>query len=480
MIRTLRSGAARRAATRLLWALGCAILVGLAAAQTPDIGSTQAPAELDPAEVRSIAKQAWIYAFAPILNYQALYKQAIDTRSSDYIGGFGVYAHDATLRTPQSRDVQFPDNDMAVSRAWLDLRAEPWVLSVPAVPTGRYNDFQWFDLYTHNFAYVGVRSTGRHAGNYLFAGPGWHGKVPRGIAKVFRSETPVIGTVTRTSLAGPDDIPAVKALQAEYRLRPLSAFLGEAAAPAAPGIDWPTWYVNEAMGLDFIRYLNFLMSLMQPPPQNEKDMLGRFARIGIGAGRPFEPDKLDPELRLAIEQGIGDAKQALAERLLRTSSTQELFGTREELGGDYLMKRTLGARMELHGNSKAEAVHPMWLRDAKGEPLLGSARYQITFPAGQLPPATEFWSATVYRLPDRMLVDNPLGRYALGSHTPGLKYGADGSLTLYVQHDPPGEPRGSNWLPSPEGPFAVFLRLSAPKMEALTGVWKLPDIVTVP
>jgi hypothetical protein len=475
--------AAGRAAKGLLCVLAGAVFAGHALAQSADAASQEAAPSSGPSvdpEARAIAKDAWLYAFAPIANYRILYLEALDKTSSSYTGGFGVYRHEATIHAAKDQESQFPDTDMAYSRAWLDLRAEPWVLSVPAVPAERYYVSQWFDLYTDNFGYVSVRATGRRAGNYLFAGPDWHGKAPRGIAKVFRSETSIVGTITRTSLAGPDDVPAVKALQAEFRLMPLSAFLHQSAPPPAPTPEWLKFSADEALGPGFIGYLNFLMTFMQPTPPSEKEMLARFARIGIGPGKPFDAAALDRGTEIAIRQGIGDAKQALAYRVWKTASTQDLFGTRAELGSDYVMKRAVGARMELHGNSKAEAIHPIWLTDQTHEPLLGSKRYEISFARGQLPPVNEFWAATVYRLPHRTLVDNPIDRYSLGSRSRGLQYGPDGSLTLYVQHDSPGKAHESNWLPAPDGPFTIFLRMYGPKSQALDDAWKSPDMTPVP
>ncbi|MFN7332498.1 MAG: DUF1254 domain-containing protein, partial [bacterium] len=121
---------------------------------------------------------------------------------------------------------------------------------------------QWFDLYTHNFAYIGVRATGREAGNYLFVGPRWKGTVPSGITKVFVAETEFVGTLTRTQLFGPDDVAALQAVQAGYKLTPLSQFTGTAAPAAAPAIDWPVWDAAKAEGIEFISYLNALLPFM--------------------------------------------------------------------------------------------------------------------------------------------------------------------------------------------------------------------------
>ena len=453
-------------------------MAGPAFAQAPAAGAGQShsPLATDPAEARAIAKEAWIYAYAPIMNYQTIWSQAVNSNSPAYVGGFGRFRHYSTFYTPINRDIVTPNNDTPYSWAWLDLRAEPWVLSVPAVPKDRYNVFQWFDLYTHNFAYVGVRSTGYEAGNYVFAAPGWNGKMPPGISRVFRSETSIVGTLARTSLKGPDDIGNLKALQAQYLLRPLHEFVGTPEPAPAPRVSWPAWNAERALGPEFIGYLNFLMQFMQPPPESEAAKLVRFGRIGIGPGRPYDPTAVDPAIREAIALGAADGKKALEERALATSSSLGLFGSREELGSDLDMKRAVGAVVGIYGNSSTEAVYQGWSKDTAGQPLLGSKSYEITYPPGMLPPVTLFWSATMYDMPDRQLVDNPIDRYSVGSNSPQLKYAADGSLTIYVQLASPGPDRESNWLPAPPGPFSIITRLYGPKPEVLYGIWKQPDI----
>jgi hypothetical protein len=142
-----------------------------------------------PDEARVIAKDAFIYAYPMLFNYKTMYEQAVDPTDKTYVGGFGKFRNYSHPYGPENKDIVTPNNDTPYSWAWLDLRREPWVLTVPAVPKQRYFVFQWIDLFTYNFAYVGSRTTGNEGGHYLFAGPNWHGETPKGIDKVFRSET---------------------------------------------------------------------------------------------------------------------------------------------------------------------------------------------------------------------------------------------------------------------------------------------------
>jgi len=281
-------------------------------------------------ETKALAKEAFIYAYPMLYNYKTLQEHTQDQFSSAYIGGFGRFRHYSESYTPADTDIVTPNNDTPYSWAWLDLRSEPWVLSVPALSKDRYNVFQWFDLYTHNFAYVGVRATGYEAGSYLFAGPNWDGEVPESITKVYRSESKFIGTLTRTGTDGSEDTQNVRAMQQKYVLQPLSEFVGGRPSSPAPKVKWPSWNEERVLSAGFISYLNFLLQFTKPH-ESEKELLARFATIGIGPGRSFDPAKLDKETRDALKAGAAEGLELLQTETAKVTGSAGLFGTRDFL-----------------------------------------------------------------------------------------------------------------------------------------------------
>ena len=379
---------------------------------------------------------------------------------------------------PADKDIVTPSNDTPYSWAWLDLRAEPMVVSVPASPD-RYYVLQWFDLYTHNFAYIGARATGTEAGDYLFAGPGWNGETPKGIKQVFRSETQFIGTLTRTAWTGPEDRDGLVAMQRQYRIRPLSEYTGGKPPEPAPIHQFPAWDEARANSIGFIDYLNFILQFT-PPVASENETLDRFAKIGIGPGQAFDAATLDPQIRDAIEAGIKEGQDKLQAAIAKTTSSVDLFGTREFLGKDYVMRRAVGAAMGIYGNSKEEAYYTPYAIDADKQPLDGGKNYVLHFSKDQVPPVKFFWSMTMYNLPGRLLVANPIDRYAIGSRTPGLKTNADGSIDIYLQGTSPGADKESNWLPTPpKGRSYMVLRMYGPQGTLATGNWTAPQPTVV-
>ncbi len=209
--------------------------------------------------------------------------------------------------------------------------------------------------------------------------------------------------------------------------------------------------------------------------------MARFAKIGVGAGKTLDVKSLTPDLRKALESGMSDAwaefnQYKTTQIDTGTKRSADSFGTREFLNGSYL-DRMSAAVLGIYGNAKEEAMYPAYFVDADKQKLSGINPYTLRFAPGQLPPVHAFWSLTMYELPSSLLSANPLNRYLINSPMlPSLKRDADGGLTLYVQHDSPGQDKEANWLPAPSGPFFAVMRLYWPKAEALNGQWKQPPL----
>jgi len=441
--------------------------------------------ELMPTEARAIAKEATIYGFPLVDNYRVQYSYFVDRDGGQYKAPWNTLVNNARVYTPADTAIQTPNSDTPYSFVGADLRAEPLVISVPAIDKDRYYSLQFIDMYTFNFAYVGSRATGNGAGNFLLAGPDWHGETPPGVKAVIRSETEFAFVLYRTQLFSPDDIDNVKKIQAGYRVEPLSQFLGKPTPPAPPAIDFikPLSPEAERNSPEFFNILNFVLQFCPPNPA-ETDMMARFARLGIGAHGTFDPKALSPEMLKAVQDGMADAwatfktyKETELDTGKRTSA--DGFGSRQSLNGDYLA-RFSGAALGIYGNSKDEAIYPVYFIDNAKKPLSGANRYELRFAPGDLPPVNAFWSLTLYELPSSLLSANPINRYLINSPMlPSLKRDEDGGVTLIVQHADPGAAEKTNWLPAPAGPFFLAMRLYWPKADALDGRWMAPPLVRV-
>jgi len=258
-------------------------------------------ADVTPAEARVIARDAYIFAYPLAMQYHTMYVQAIDSNSKEYVGGFGKYRHYG-ISTPDNKDIVTPNNDTPYSWAHVDLRAEPWVLSLPQTD-GRYFTTQWMDLWHFIVDNPGSVLDGSEGGNFLLAAPGWKGEVPKGIKRIVRGESDFMGTLTRTQLKGIDDLPAMQKTQQGYKLQPLSAFLGQKPSAPAPEIEWPMWTEKVDRTADIFRYVNFMLPYTTPNVL-DRPILERIAKIGIGPGKPWNLAEMKPEIRRAIEEGV--------------------------------------------------------------------------------------------------------------------------------------------------------------------------------
>jgi len=439
-------------------------------------------------ETRAIAEEAFIYGLPLVMNYAVMHEFVVDKNSGQYKAPFNTIYNEARVFTYQDTAVVTPNSDTPYSMLWLDLRREPMVISVPAVPRGRYYSVQLTDGNTYNYGYIGSRATGHAAGDYLVVGPEWQGEAPAGIKKVFRSSTPFALTIFRTQLFNAKDMPKVQKVQAGYQARPLSAYLKQAAPPAAPKIDFRP-ATTAGIKENFYDYLDAALEFVPVTPET-RELRARLASIGIGPGKTFAFKELSLEHKaavlLAMKAGDDkvDAYLSSGAKDINGWKITSLFGDAAFYQGDWL-KRAAAAKGGIYGNDAVEAMYPMTRVDAAGETLDGSKHnYTLTFPAGQLPPVNAFWSVTMYDGKSQLLIENPINRYLINSPMlPAMKKNADGSLTLYIQKDSPGKAREANWLPAPAGTIYLVMRLYWPKTEAPsilpagTGTWSPPGIV---
>jgi hypothetical protein len=443
-------------------------------------------------QTKAIAKDGFIYGLPLVMNYAVMYEYCVDTNSSQYKGPFNTIFNEARVFTYKDTAVVTPNSDTPYSMLWLDLRAEPMVISVPAVETNRYYSVQLEDGNTFNYGYIGSRATGNEAGNYMVVGPGWQGATPLGIKKVFHATTQFGLSIFRTQLFDADDMTNVMKVQAGYQVQPLSAYLGQPAPPPAPTINFPP--INRPSMKDyFFQYLEFAMQFAPAGP-DEKLIRARLASIGIGvsAEKSFDLKDLDLEHKTEVGLGMREGDKKIGEYLdtktkdINGWKITSLFGDRDFFHGDWL-KRAAGASAGIYGNDAVEAMYPMTRNDSNGELLDGSKHnYTLTFSAGEFPPVNAFWSVTMYDGKSQLLIENPINRYLVNSPMlPGMKKNDDGSLTIYIQKDSPGADKESNWLPAPNGTIYLIMRLYWPTTNAPSilppgeGAWKPPGIVQV-
>ncbi|MGN0096912.1 MAG: DUF1254 domain-containing protein [Corynebacterium sp.] len=367
------------------------------------------------------------------------------------------------LLTDRDRDVVKPNNDTIYVTGWLELSDGPVSLSVPAV--SRYYGLQLLDAYTDTWGYVGTRATGSEAGEYMIAGPDWSGDVPEGTT-LLSSPTNTVWLLGRIVVQGPDDLDTARAIGESFRLTgPTVDVSGPSPAPSP--------HTVKDAGIEFFDELGAALEGNVLSADNEQ--LSRMAEAGIGTGKTPSREITDPAVRAALDASVAAAHSCIAasERGLSSGGgdwTYELNLGRYD--GDHLLRSVVGLNA-LGALTAEEATYANAGCDVDGERFDGGNSYVLRFEADDLPPVDAFWSLAMYD-EDDFLVSNSIDRFAIGDRTPGVEYGDDGSLEIVISHERPGST--SNWLPAPEGPFQLTLRLYIPKSTVLDGTYVVPSV----
>ncbi|MCU0879948.1 MAG: DUF1254 domain-containing protein [Pirellulaceae bacterium] len=439
--------------------------------------------QLTPAEAKAIAEEAYIYGY-PLVTMDFTRRVMTNTaRPEGTHAPMGQFLRMRAYPDASFKDVTAPNADTLYSTAWLDLAAEPYVLSLPDLGD-RYFLMPMLDGWTNVFQVPGTRTTGNKAQSYAITGPGWKGTLPPEL-KELKSPTDIVWILGRTYCTGtPEDYEACHAVMDKYQLVPLSSYRKPYTPPAGkvdPGIDEKTAVREQVNRLPIADYFQLLATLMKtnPPAAEDAPILARMAKIGLVPGKEFDASKLDP----AVVKELASVPQAAFAKIMghfKTAGTAEkgwVFTTKTGLYGTDYLQRALITAIGLGANRPQDAVYPTSEVDTSGQPYSGAYKYVLHFPKGQTPPATGFWSLTMYD-GEYFFVDNRLNKYTV-SPRDKLQYNDDGSLDIYIQNESPGKEKEANWLPAPKDKFILMMRLYWPQETApsiINGTWQPPGV----
>lgn len=440
--------------------------------------------EMGDQSLAGLAEEAFVYGSPLVVNLEQVNRYVTTGVGSVPAVSFNAFGHARTLATSADTFVSI-NNDTVYSMAELDLSVGPIELPVPATH-GRYYVLQFVDAWTNNFAYVGTRGTGDEAGRFLLVPPGENvsADIP-----VIHVPTRVASIVGRWAVSGQSDLDAVHSLQDATLLSPT-----DAAARAPLGI--PAAGDGLPEELRFFERLRVWANAF-PPAAHDREYFQRFAPLGLTGDRSLAAAA--PDVATALSTGYA-AGRARIEAATRSGGSTALTNGwlvsvhAIDYNVDYLelgtidtpewkitdpatryLQRAIVAYGGLWGNHGYEATYAITYSDSDGEQLTGDHVYRLRL--SPLPPVAEFWSLTMYDLPNYYLPDNPIDRYSLGDRTPGIVYDEDGGITITMSHAEPTEPRTrANWLPAPTGPFRPALRMYRPGAAILDGDWKPPAI----
>ena len=435
------------------------------------------------------ASQGYLYGFPLVLMDETKEHLTGDERVCGFGADINRFAHILDIPGPDFQVVVRPNVDTLYSSAMLDLSAGPMQLDMPEVDDNRYVLMALLDGWSNNFAGLGTQTNNNKESHYLIVGPDWQGEDPDDL-EVVRSPTNLVWIVGRVEVKDRNDIPAANAVQKQLKLTPYGHQL---PAPAediqcvdAKDKTAPEQLVKDLSGPEFFARLADLMRA-NPPLEWDGPMIERLRDIQVSPQRRdafLNREGLDLGV---LERGrdIGQWTIGASENFLALNKGWSPSPERIKLGEyrDRYLVRAVVAEIGFGANRNEFATYQNTVREEKGLKLKGTSDYTIHFPAGELPPVDAFWSITAYS-EDGYLVANAaaeaagITRYALGTNS-GLVTAEDGSVTLYLSHHKPEGVPLNNWLPVPEGRFALTLRLYAPQEAILEGDWKTPPVKRV-
>jgi hypothetical protein len=418
----------------------------------------------------------------PLVLMDMTRKQATNVEKVGQISGRGpadTFVHMREFPAAGYRDVVRPNFDTLYSAAWIDLSKEPRIVSVPAAG-GNYYLLPFYDMWGEVFAVPGTRTTGGGAGTFAIVGPDWSGTLPEGVRR-YDAPTPWVWIIGRTE-ASPETLDKVHAFQDGMTLTPLSAWGRKAPAVKGqidPSVDGKTPPLRQVFGLSATDFFRHAAELLKQSGTHFQDypVRDRLERIGFRVGESFDLGAAEPTVRSALEKAAADAQKRIVEHQKVVGRMRNGWLMNTETMGNYGTDYLKRATVELAGlgaNLQEDAIYPLAFVDDRGHPLTGKNRYVLHFDKKDLPPALAFWSLTLYD-EEGFQVANELNRFAIGDRNP-LVFNPDGSLDLFIQRAAPAADKKANWLPAPEGPFNLCLRIYYPKREALDGRWLPPGI----
>ena len=464
--------------------IGLIVLFGFAASSCRKIDAA-AHSPIDPGDVAMIATDAYVFGY-PLITIDQTRRVMTNVRKADgKHAPMGQFANMPEYPTSAFKDVTAPNANTLYSVAWLDLGAEPYVLSLPD-EHGRYYVMPMLSGWTNVFRVPGTRTTGTGAQQYVLAGPRWQGALNVHGAAVIRAPTNIVWILGRTFARNTrQDLDAVHRLQRQYMLVPLSVY-GKVYEPPAgqldATVDMNTPVRDQVNALDAVTFLERLAMLMKdnPPAAGDSVIVRRMASIGVVAGQPFDTTHLGAEGIAAL---VDVPKRGLERIVAYEKSIPVVNGWRYSTktgayGTDYDL-RAYATFVGLGANLPEDAVYPFTEVDGNNQPLDGSRRYVLHFEKGQEPPVKGFWSVTMYDS-HYYFVANPINRYQISPKQSPVTYNADGSLDLRLQHDEPDAAVRKNWLPAPAGHFILMLRMYEPDDDVIDGSWKPPAVTELP
>ena len=458
--------------------------VALIGMMLPFVGCKKAEEKVKEEAAYLVGMEEYVYGYPLVMMDVTREVTTAATTSGEYSAPINQFARIRTYVSPDYKNVVRISVNSLWSFGFVDLDVEPAIVSLPDMD-GRYIVMQAVNMWTDDFGTAGTRTNGGKAANYIIVGPKWNGTAPKDVDQLWKCSTRYAWVLVQMAAASPADFPAVHVKQDQLKITPLSSwgrpYTPPSNVPVNPNADLTATPFDQVRLMTGATFFARLAKILpdNPPYSSDDKMIERLKKLGVEAGKPFDPTKLDPGILKGINEAPAEVNKKFVTGPYEMNAVNGWINMLNlgAYGKDY-STRAFIANVGLGALPKEDAVYPSAFVDSTGTALDGDHKYVMHFPKDRLPPsAVNVWSISPYR--DNFYVRNVLNRYGILSSMP-LKYNGDGSLDVYLQKDSPGKDKESNWLPvPPSGSYNVTVRVYRPKQSIIDGTYHLPPLTEV-
>lgn len=431
-------------------------------------------------EAYAISLEAYVYGYPRVELSRRMHNETtrVTADQTIYAPSNQFYYFGRLARPGDGRFIKAPNNDTLYASAYLDLASEPVVLRVPRMGTRVY-----VALLVDAMGSVVQRLSWGAAGpggeDYAFIGPGKEVALPSGMKRITVSGQDLWMLMRVATDGTPADEQLADQLLRRFRLATLGSIEQLDLPQPTPAAENQPVTSKPLEPFGNLSYFQVLARMLErnPVPDADRGLVARWERIGLYPGR-FDHASLPQPVRRGIERAIIQGEQIVLAAQFGIVNTVNGWNYSLKVGrtgNDWALRAAIARGG--YGNLPEDSVYYQRMLDSRDKPLTGQTRYSLTFPAGKLPPVGAFWSITAYDMATLDLIENSAQRYSIGDRTPGLKKTPDGSLTLFIQRDPPTTAiERANWLPVGDRPFYLIIRTYDPAPEILSGTWAPPQV----
>jgi len=441
--------------------------------------------ELSDDQVENIVRRSYQY----VAMFNVIQKFALDPASGAlFMDGLNRPKAATTLADHNLVSIPRPNNDTLYQGAVLDLRHDPVIVEYPAI------DSKYVVLETSGYDhYAGVPLASSEGDFkkpvkvlfYTDRTEGYQGQKINGVDRIVKTDGDFFIVFLRAMPHQADPARMASIIQAleSVKVVTLSEFQGKPAKDTSDA-KFPAYGKRggDVFATNLLEVMQFVFSHTTFDPNKAMDqaVLAAYKPLGVEPGKVFdaaEVAKLDgARFRKAAVEVAGKALAAMTDKAVVARITPKMFMPKGQID---LETQVIQSVVGPIGLPAYQAIYiPAATKD--GKPMNARHDYVLKMSKDELPPATAFWSLTLYDLKNGFFIPNDRKKYSVGENA-GIKLDTNGGIEIYISAQKPEGVPVENWLPINRGDIGMdaMFRIYVPDAEMMK-TWKTPQLEMLP